>query len=223
MPVYQLVEDLIFPSPGLARDDGLLAIGGDLSIERLLLAYSNGIFPWFSEGDPILWWSPDPRFVLFPNVVHISKSMRKFLKKNSYTVTFDTCFSEVMRMCGELRCNDTWITDEMLKSYCKLHELGYAHSAETWCNGRLVGGLYGVSLGKCFFGESMFSTMDNASKTALVQLSQKLLEKGFLLIDCQVYTDHLESMGGEKISRKRFLEYIQEGLKHETLKGMWRF
>ncbi|MCX8128734.1 MAG: leucyl/phenylalanyl-tRNA--protein transferase [Clostridia bacterium] len=221
MPVYRLNNDLIFPNPELADKDGLLAVGGDLSSERLLLAYFNGIFPWYTRGQPILWWSPDPRFVLFPGDIRVSKSMRKFLKKEVYTITIDKCFKEVMTACGRLRSDDTWITGDMIDAYCKLHYEGFAHSVETWYQNRLVGGLYGVSLGKCFFGESMFSTMDNASKAALITLSSKLMEKGFLFIDCQVYTEHLESMGAVKIPRKDFLEQLERGIAYETIRGMW--
>jgi len=206
MPVFRLTDKLVFPHPSLADEDGILAVGGDLSCERLLLAYKNGIFPWFSEDEPILWWSPNPRCVLFPKDIKISRSMRKFLKKQLYEVTFDTCFRHVIAMCAKLREGNTWITPEIIESYSKLHDLGFAHSVETWYEGRLVGGLYGVSLGKCFFGESMFSTMDNASKIALITLCQKLEEKGFLLIDCQVYSKHLESLGAVNIDRDLFLK-----------------
>ncbi|MCX7921513.1 MAG: leucyl/phenylalanyl-tRNA--protein transferase [Clostridia bacterium] len=222
MPVFQLTEELVFPHPDLADEDGILAVGGDLSIDRLLLAYCNGIFPWFSEGEPILWWSPDPRFVLFPSDINISKSMNKFLKKSRYRVTFDTSFEKVITLCGELRTEGTWINDEMIEAYCALHRLGFAHSVETWHEDRLVGGLYGVSLGRCFFGESMFSTMDNASKTALITLSQSLLERNFLMIDCQVYSKHLESMGAVNLERKEFLKYLEKSLCYETLRGSWK-
>ncbi|MCX7709422.1 MAG: leucyl/phenylalanyl-tRNA--protein transferase [Clostridia bacterium] len=223
MPVYRLTKELVFPHPGLANKDGLLAVGGDLSVERLLLAYSNGIFPWFSEEDPILWWSPDPRCVLFPKEIKISKSMEKFLKKGLYKVTFDRAFSSVIGMCRELREGDTWLTDEMVAAYTRLYSLGFAHSVEVWFQDHLVGGLYGVSLGKCFFGESMFSTKDNASKTALIAISKALEEHGFLLIDCQVYSKHLESMGAVNIARKEFLEYVKNGLTKETMRGSWSF
>ncbi|HHV29415.1 MAG TPA: leucyl/phenylalanyl-tRNA--protein transferase [Clostridium sp.] len=221
MPVFRLSKELIFPHPSLANEDGILAVGGDLSCERLLLAYRNGIFPWFTEYDPILWWSPDPRCVLFPKDIKISKSMKKFLRKQLYEVTFDTCFKDVITMCAELRRDNTWITSDIIDSYCKLHNLGFAHSIETWHEGALVGGLYGVSLGKCFFGESMFSVMENASKTALITLSQKLEEKDFLLIDCQVHSKHLESLGAVNIDRDKFLKYLERGLAHKTLRGNW--
>lgn len=225
MSIYRLIEEVIFPHPKLAREDGLLAVGGDLSPERLLLAYSNGIFPWYSEEEPILWWSPDPRFVLFPEEIKISKSMEKLIKKGTYKVTYDTCFREVIYNCGKLReeKEGTWITAEMLEAYCELHELGYAHSVEIWYEGELVGGLYGVSLGKCFFGESMFSKMSNTSKMALIILAKDLLEKNFLLIDCQVYTKHLESMGAVEIPRVEFLKLLKKGLSNDTLKEKWTY
>lgn len=221
MPIYRLTKELVFPNPELASEEGILAVGGDLSVERLLLAYCNGIFPWFSKGEPIMWWSPNPRFILYPKEIKVSKSMNKLLRKNKYKVTFDTSFREVISQCANLRSDGTWITGEMIEAYCKLHDLGFAHSVETWYDENLVGGLYGVSLGACFFGESMFSTMDNASKTALVVLSEKLTEREFLLIDCQVYTKHLESLGAVSISRKKFLDLIEAGLKYETLRGSW--
>lgn len=219
MPVYTLPEDLIFPHPKLAREDGLLAVGGDLSIERLFLAYSNGIFPWYSDGEPILWWSPNPRFVLFPQDIKISKSMKKILKKGMYKVTYDTCFRDVIYNCGKMREENegTWITEDMLEAYCRLHEEGYAHSVEVWHEEELVGGLYGVSIGKCFFGESMFSKMSNTSKIALITLSKDLLAKRFTLIDCQIYTKHLESMGAVKISRDEFLRLLKDSVKHKSL------
>jgi len=219
MPIYRLSNDLAFPDPSLSEEDGLLAIDGDLSAERLLLAYSNGIFPWFSEDEPILWWSPDPRFIVYPKNIKISHSMKKLLKKNTYRVTYDTSFRDVISNCSNLRKETgTWITNEMIEAYCKLNELGYAHSVETWYQGKLVGGLYGVSIGKCFFGESMFSTMDNASKTAFITLGTLLEEKGFSIIDSQVYTTHLESLGAVYISRKKFLELVKEGISISPLK-----
>jgi leucyl/phenylalanyl-tRNA--protein transferase len=221
MPIFQLTDDIIFPHPSLANEDGILAIGGDLSVERLLLAYANGIFPWYTDEQPIIWWSPDPRFVLYPKDIKISKSMKKFFKKNLYKVTLDTSFEKVISMCADLRVNDTWITAEMMESYIMLHKLGFAHSVEVWYENSLVGGLYGVSLGNCFFGESMFSTMDNASKTALIFLSEKLMEKDFLLIDCQVYTKHLESMGALNIPRDHFLKLLKVSAGKKTLIGNW--
>lgn len=219
MPIYRLSNDLVFPDPSLAEEDGLLALDGDLSPERLILAYSNGIFPWFSEEEPILWWSPDPRFVLYPKDIRISHSMKKTLKKNTYRISFDTCFRDVISNCSSMRKEEgTWITNEMIEAYCKLHELGFAHSVEAWYEDKLVGGLYGISLGKCFFGESMFSTMNNASKAAFITLSKVLEEKGFVMIDCQVHTNHFESLGAVYISRADFLQVVQRGILIEPLK-----
>lgn len=218
MPVYRLSEELAFPHPSLADEDGLLAVGGDLSSQRLLLAYCNGIFPWFSEAEPILWWSPDPRFVLYPENIKVSHSMKKLLKKNIYRVTYDTCFRDIISNCANTRKDTgTWITNEMIEAYCNLHDLGFAHSVETWYEDKLVGGLYGLALGKCFFGESMFSIMDNASKTAIITLSRLLEQKGFLMIDCQVYTEHLESLGAVKIPREEFLRLLEKGISVEPL------
>jgi leucyl/phenylalanyl-tRNA--protein transferase len=221
MPIYRLKHQIIFPNPELADEDGILAIGGDLSPERLLLAYSNGIFPWFSENEPIIWWSPDPRFILFPEEIKVSKSMSKLLKRGVYSITFDNCFRDVISHCANLRTEGTWITPDMIEAYCKLNELGFAHSVETWFEGKLVGGLYGISLGVCFFGESMFSTMSNASKAALIVLTEQLKKKKFLFIDCQVHTNHLESLGAKHISRKDFLELLYKGLEAKTLRGSW--
>jgi leucyl/phenylalanyl-tRNA---protein transferase len=219
MPIFRLSDDLIFPHPSLAEEDGLLAIDGDLSTERLMLAYCNGIFPWFSEGEPILWWSPDPRFILYPKDIKVSHSMKKLLKKNVYRISFDTCFRDVISNCANVRKKSgTWITNGMLESYCKLHELGYAHSVEAWYEDKLVGGLYGISIGKCFFGESMFSTMSNASKAAFITLCKKLEEQDYIMIDCQVYTEHLESLGAVNISRKEFLELLEKGIS-STISG----
>ncbi|NMM63568.1 leucyl/phenylalanyl-tRNA--protein transferase [Clostridium sp. P21] len=214
MPVFKLSEDLIFPDPSLAEEDGLLAAYGDLSPERLILAYSNGIFPWFSEDEPILWWSPDPRFVMYPKDIKISHSMKKLLKKNTYKILFDTCFRDVISNCAGVRKESgTWITNDMIEAYCKLHNLGYAHSVETWYGDKLVGGLYGIVIGKCFFGESMFSIMDNASKAAMITLCKKLQQENFILIDCQVYSKHLESLGAVNIKRDKFLEVVQNEAK----------
>ncbi len=220
MPIYRLGSDLLFPHPSMSDEDGLLAVGGDLSVERLLLAYENGIFPWY-DGQPILWWSPDPRSILYPQNLKVSKSMKKVLRKNLYHVTFDKCFRKVITLCGELRSGKTWITNDMLESYCNLHKLGFAHSVETWCEDKLVGGLYGISLGRCFFGESMFSLMDNASKTALITLTVKLDQLGFHFVDCQVYSKHLESLGAVKVPREVFLNELAQGLKFKTLRGIW--
>lgn len=226
MPIFRLTEEVVFPPPHLASEGGLLAVGGDLAPERLILAYVNGIFPWYSEGEPILWWSPDPRFVLFPDQLKISRSMRGLLKKNLFTVTFDTCFHEVVAACQETRKGreeGTWITAAMTAAYIRLHELGLSHSVEAWREGTLAGGLYGVSLGKCFFGESMFTKVPNASKAALITLVKTLARYDFRLIDCQVYTGHLHSLGAEMMAREDFLQLLRKALDYETLRGNWRF
>lgn len=192
-------------------EDGLLAMGGDVNVERLLLAYRNGIFPWY-DGDIPLWWSPDPRFVLFPDELKVSKSMQALIRKNQFRFSTNTAFAEVLRNCKELQRkgqDGTWITDELEVSLNKLHELGYAHCAEAWMNDTLVGGLYGIRMGNLFFGESMFSKESNASKFAFIKYVQQLKTEGVQLIDCQVYTPHLESLGARMVSRKTFLIYLQ--------------
>lgn len=212
MPLFALDKELIFPPVHLAEPDGLLAMGGDLSTERLLLAYRNGIFPWY-EGEPILWWSPDPRFVLFPGELKINKSLRSLLGKNQFVFTVNHCFKEVIHHCKKIKRpgqQGTWITDEVEKAYCKLHVLGYAHSAEVWKSGELVGGLYGIKLGHVFFGESMFSKLNNASRYAFIKYVQQLKEEGTELIDCQVYTEYLESLGAKMIDRKEFTILLQQ-------------
>ena len=201
---------MIFPPVALAEPDGLLAIGGDLSKERLLLAYHNGIFPWY-EGKHILWWSPDPRFVLFPDELKVSKSMRQLIRRETFVFTINKAFSEVIANCRTIarRGQDgTWITEEVKDAYGKLHKEGYVHSAEAWLNGELVGGLYGVRLGKAFFGESMFSKYSNASKYAFIGYVEQLRSEGVELIDCQVYTEHLESLGARMIPRFDFIQRI---------------
>ena len=226
MPVYQLSEDLVFPSPHLASKEGLLAVGGDLTRSRLLLAYSLGIFPWYSENEPILWWSPDPRFVLYPDELKISRSLSKVIKKGAYTVTIDHAFKQVISECARVRLENqegTWIVDEMVEAYCDLHESGFAHSVEAWEGDHLAGGLYGVSLGLCFFGESMFTRVSNASKVALVSLVRHLRSLDFALIDCQVTTGHLTRFGAREISRARYLEELDEALRAGTLRGKWAF
>lgn len=226
MPVFWLDdESLDFPAPELATPEGIIAVGGDLSAERLLTAYSEGIFPWFNEGDPILWWSPDPRFVLFPDELVVSRSMRPYFNQKKFQVTFDRDFEGVMRNCQQSNRNgqsgDTWITEDMIQAYVQIHHLGYAHSVEVWQDGEQVGGLYGISLGKIFFGESMFAKVSNASKYGFITLVQNLREKGFVLIDCQQQTQHLGSLGARPISRKSFLQYLEENKKQETLTGSW--
>ena len=203
---------LYFPPVYTANEEGLLAIGGDLSTERLLLAYRSGIFPWYSQGQPIIWWSPDPRFVLFPGELFVSKSMQKIIRQNKLRFSINTAFTGVIQNCKSISRkgqNGTWITSPIQKAYTKLHEEGYALSAETWLNNELVGGLYGVKIGNIFFGESMFSKISNASKFAFICLVRQLQKEGVLLIDCQVYTEHLESLGGVMIDRKDFIELVK--------------
>ena len=226
MPVYLLSDDLIFPSPQLAPQEGLLAVGGDLSQERLLLAYRMGIFPWYSENEPIMWWSPDPRLVLYPSELKISKSLRKTIKKRCFEVTVDQAFEAVIKACAQSRTRmqeGTWIVDEMIAAYCNLHEAGLAHSVEAWQDDELAGGLYGVSLGKCFFGESMFTHVSNASKVAFVTLVEHLKALDFDLIDCQVSTAHLLSFGAREIPRIRFLTELEKSLESPTIKNKWSF
>ncbi len=226
MPVFLLSDNIGFPSPHLATKDGLLAVGGDLSKERLILAYRMGIFPWFSDGDPILWWSPDPRLVLYPSEIKISRTLQKIIKKNVFSVTMDTAFDEVINQCAQIRLQQnqgTWIVKDMIDAYCKLHRAGFAHSMEIWQQKELAGGIYGVSLGKCFFGESMFSRVSNASNVALVKLAKYLSELSFDLIDCQVPTEHLIRFGAREIPRKLFLNQLEISLNAPTQKGKWKY
>jgi leucyl/phenylalanyl-tRNA---protein transferase len=202
--IFRLDERILFPDPALAEEDGLLAVGGDLQPERLMLAYKNGIFPWYSYDDPILWYSPHERFVLLPNELRISKSMKQIMRSGKFTVTFNKAFADVIKACATAPRVDqdgTWITDDMQQAYIKLHELGVAHSVEAWLGDELVGGLYGVAVGHVFCGESMFSKVSNASKLALITLCQTTK---YQLIDCQVHTDHLASMGAKMISRNQY-------------------
>jgi leucyl/phenylalanyl-tRNA--protein transferase len=211
MPLFVIDKELSFPPVHLAEPDGLLAIGGDLSEERLLLAYRNGIFPWY-EGEHILWWCPDPRFVLFPEELKVSRSMKQVLKKNEFHFTINKDFEQVINNCKTTPRKGqegTWITDEVKKAYSRLHKKGYAHSAEVWKEDKLVGGLYGIRLGKVFFGESMFSNETNASKFAFINYVAYLQSEGIELIDCQVYTEHLESLGAVMIDREEFLNLLQ--------------
>lgn len=227
MPVFWLSEDHIaFPHPDLANEDGVLAIGGDLSVERLLHAYQLGLFPWFNPEDPILWWSPDPRFVLFPEEIKIAKSMRPYFNQKKFRLSMDTHFEAVMRGCKNQwrkgQGGGTWISEDMIEAYCKLHELGFAHSCEVWQGDDLVGGLYGIALGKVFFGESMFAKVSNASKFGFISLVQKLKEQGYWLIDCQQETRHLSSLGGRGISRQEFLGFMKRNELEETEKKKWQ-
>ncbi|MEO5377239.1 MAG: leucyl/phenylalanyl-tRNA--protein transferase [Magnetococcus sp. DMHC-6] len=213
MPVFRLPKECLFPPPALAEPNGLLAVGGDLSSKRLLAAYAEGIFPWYSHDEPLLWWSPDPRMVLFPEELHISKSLRKLLNQKKFLITFDQDFAGVIGYCANLRATEgTWITPQMQKAYLRLHKKGHAHSVEAWSEEesgrRLVGGAYGVALGGCFFGESMFHLEANASKVAFVTLVNRLHTVGFTLIDCQMHTAHLAQFGAREIPRQDFLKHL---------------
>nr|WP_296463385.1 leucyl/phenylalanyl-tRNA--protein transferase [uncultured Acetatifactor sp.] len=214
MPVYRLNEgEITFPNPMYARRDGLLAVGGDLSVERLLLAYTHGIFPWYDPGEEILWWCPRERFVIFPEEIHISHSMRKYWKKHKLRLVLNRDFADTMHRCRVKRefKEGTWISDEMEAAYCRLFQAGYAVSVEVSEDGELAGGLYGVSIGRCFFGESMFSERENGSKAALIAFARLLQRSRFLFMDCQFYTEHLESMGGRYISWEEYDRMLEEG------------
>ncbi len=221
-------DDLSFPPVEHALEDGLLAAGGDLSPERLLNAYRHGIFPWYNADNPILWWSPDPRLVLYPEHLHISKSLKKTLKKQPLTVTIDQAFTDVMLACAQPR-NDavsdgfhTWIQDDMVTSYTTLHQQGHAHSVECWLEGQLVGGLYGIAIGRVFFGESMFSLVNDSSKVAFAALCQRLIEWDIPLIDCQVYSDHLARLGATEIPRSRFIQALDTLCDQTATPMAWR-
>jgi leucyl/phenylalanyl-tRNA---protein transferase len=220
-------HDLRFPPVDRASPEGLLAVGGDLWPERLLEAYRHGIFPWYNEDQPILWWSPDPRAVLFPEKLHVSRSLKKSLRSNQFTVTLDTSFRNVMEQCAGPRPQypegGTWITGDMLDAYTRLHELGYAHSVETWEDDRLVGGVYGVSLGGAFFAESMFTRVDDASKVALVRLVRQLHAWDFRLIDCQQSSPHVMRFGAVEIPRSDFITHLTAALRHPDRRGRWTF
>ena len=209
--MFLLTEDIIFPDVEMANDDGLLAIGGDLSTERLLLAYKSGIFPWYNKYEPICWWSPNPRFVLFPHELKVSKSMQTVLNNGSFRFTINKAFDKVIANCKTITRKEqdgTWIQQEVIEAYTKLHQLGFAVSAEAWAAGELVGGLYGVLLGNIFFGESMFSKQSNASKFAFINFVKHLQKQNIKLIDCQIYTSHLQSLGAKMIDRKLFSEIL---------------
>ena len=220
-------HDLHFPPVDRASHEGLLAVGGDLCPERLLEAYRRGIFPWYNDDQPILWWSPDPRAVLFPDKLHVSRSLKRRLRPDVFTVTLDTSFRNIMEGCAEARPQypegGTWITDAMLNAYTCLHELGYAHSVETWQNGRLVGGLYGVAIGRAFFAESMFTRVDDASKVALVRLVKQLQAWNFHLIDCQQFSPHVSRFGAEEIPRADFIKHLDQALTLPDRRGRWEF
>lgn len=226
MTVYRLGEEIAFPPPEDADESGLLAVGGDLSPERLLLAYALGIFPWYDDTQPILWHSPDPRLVLVPGDLVVSRSLRRLLNRAPFAVTLDGDFEAVIRACASTpRKHDagTWITCEMIAAYSKLFDLGFAHCVEARCDGELVGGLYGVSLGRCFFGESMFQRRNDASKVAFVTLVRQLEAWGFEMVDCQVQTHHLARFGATEWSRQRFLTALERTIRAPTRRGRWRF
>ena len=225
-PVFLLNDEIAFPPVHMARSDGLLAVGGDLSRKRLLLAYSMGIFPWFSEPEPILWWSPDPRLVLFPRELTTSMRLQRTIRQERFQVTMDQAFESVIRACASVpRKNSpgTWIVDDMIRAYCGLHEAGYAHSVEAWYQGRLAGGAYGIALGRIFFGESMFTRVSNASKVAFVKLVRYLESEGFDMIDCQMTTDHLLSFGAREIPRSVFLKKLEKSVDFPVSPCKWRF
>ena len=209
--MFLLTKELFFPPTEMADEDGLLAVGGDLSTERLLLAYSSGIFPWYNEDEPICWWSPNPRFVLYPDELKVTSSMKTVLQNGKYRFTTNRAFSQVIQNCKMVSRkgqDGTWISPVMQQAYTTLHELGYAHSAEAWLDGKLVGGLYGIRLGRIFFGESMFSLQPNASKFAFINYIQHLQKENVQLIDCQLHTNHLESLGARMITRQLFIETL---------------
>lgn len=217
----------VFPHPSLAltEPNGLLAAGGDLSPQRLIAAYKQGIFPWYNQGQPILWWSPDPRLVLFPEQLHISRSLRKRLRQGTYQITLDQNFPEVIQACANPRYDNegTWITTEMKTAYIRLHRMGIAHSVEAWEGGKLIGGLYGLSIGRIFFGESMFSQRPDASKVAFVYLCRQLQRWGFPLVDCQIQSEHLQRLGAQTIPRIKFLHWLEQLCNIPSLEGPWRF
>jgi len=222
--VYRLPAEPVFPDPGEAEPDGLLAVGGDLSPARLLAAYASGIFPWFDAGSPILWWSPDPRVVLRPGWLHVPRSLQRTQRRGRYAVRADTAFGQVIRRCAEVRRpgqRGTWITPPMVAAYERLHAVGLAHSFEAWEGEALAGGLYGVSLGGAFFGESMFALRPDASKVAFVASVRWLAERGIDLVDCQVQTEHLDRFGARPIPRARFLRELARALERPTLRGKW--
>jgi len=224
MPIYMLTDELRFPPPEGASAEGIVAVGGDFRPERLLLGYAQGIFPWPSEGLPLLWFSPDPRFVLEPARVHVPRSLRKRLRKDTYEIRFDSAFSQTIRACAATRRpgqRGTWIIDDLVEGYEALHALGFAHSIEAWEGGKLVGGLYGVGLGRMFFGESMFAHRPDASKCAFAMLMAQLVAWDFALVDCQVHTEHLERFGAEEWPRERFLKTLRASIGAETRRGRW--
>ncbi len=224
MVVYYLPQEPIFPDPLMEDVDDIVAIGGNLSPETIIIAYKKGIFPWYDETSPILWWSPDPRLVLFPNELHIQKRLRRLIRQKKFHIGINTAFEEVIHLCAAIRREKgegTWLTPEMIEAYTNLHHLGYAHSVETWYEGKLVGGLYGISLGSVFFGESMFYRMSNASKVAFVSLVVFLKRAGYYMIDCQQVTSHLMRFGARPIPRRSFLLRLREAITISSLPLLW--
>jgi leucyl/phenylalanyl-tRNA---protein transferase len=225
MPIYMLTDELRFPPPEGASPEGIVAIGGDFRAERLLLGYAQGIFPWPSDGLPLLWFSPDPRFALVPKDAHVARSLRKRMRHSPFEVRFDTAFDLTIRACAQKPRpgqRGTWITDDLIRGYERLHRLGYAHSIEAWCDGELVGGLYGVGLGRVFFGESMFADQPDASKIAFATLLGHLAKWQFRIVDCQVHTEHLERFGAQAWPRTRFLEHLRAAVAEEGRVGPWQ-
>jgi len=225
MPVFQLSKEIFFPPPTTARDDGLLAVGGDLSENRLLTAYQMGIFPWYSEGDPILWWAPTPRLILQPDRFKTSKRLARTIRNGSFSFSMDQAFPEVIRACAESRLakgEDTWINEDMIVAYCKLHKSGFAHSLECWQDNKLVGGLYGVAIGAVFCGESMFSLVSNSSKASLAILAATLTDWNFEFIDCQMRTKHLISLGAEELLSSRFFPWLRQAAAKKDRRGIWQ-
>jgi len=223
--IFRLPRQHVFPDPRLSEPDGLLAVGGDLSEERLLRAYAGGIFPWYGPGSPILWWSPDPRMILLPRELHVPRSLRRTMRAGRFEIRLDTAFDEVVRRCADRERpgqDGTWITPEMARAYGKLHRRGLAHSAEAWLDGELAGGLYGVSLGATFYGESMYADRPDASKAAFATLVEWLADRGFDLVDCQVETEHLRRFGARDVPREEFLERLRASLERPALAGPWR-
>ncbi len=224
VPIFQLSDDLVFPDPRLAHENGLLAVGGDLRPERILLAYRMGIFPWPSEGMPLLWWSPQPRLIVDPHKLHVPRSLRKHMRKQPYRITFDTAFAQVIAACARTTRDGqdgTWITADMQAAYTELHHMGFAHSAEAWQGDTLVGGLYGISLGGTFFGESMFARAPDASKMAFVTLAEQLARWSFALIDCQMTTEHLLRFGAFEVDLETFLDRLGRANLAPTRRGPW--
>jgi leucyl/phenylalanyl-tRNA---protein transferase len=228
MPVYRLHDEhYSFPHPALAERSGLLAAGSDLSPERVLVAYQHGIFPWFKQDDLFFWYCPDPRWVIFPSELKVHKSMRSIFNQQKFRYSLDTCFEEVIKACATVarheKSGESWIGQDFIDSYCALHKYGIAHSVEVWEGDELVGGLYGVSLGKVFFGESMFAYRSNASKAGFIHLVRALERAGFKLVDCQQKTEHLKSLGAKGITRSRFLDHLDKNSFEKTLVGNWAF